>query len=640
MLTAEDVAAAKGIADAQRTAVQITARDLDVHLNTHTGQVEVRAQLIVRNGGTVPLQVLPLRVSATLRWESVRLAGQPTVTAVQHRIADDLDHTGLANETAVPLPSPLAPGDLVTLDVFYGGALLQSAQRLTNLGAPAGRAALTDWDDVSDTFTGLRGIGSVPWYPVAGAPAFLRDGNAVPAAVEQSRAEEAGSRFHLRLTAEYSGSHPDAAFFCGERQPLRPLDAGAKATDDGGFVTAEWTRTTLGPHTPSLFITSGAPQEMAGGLLRVATDHADAAGALGEAAARLRPMLQEWLGATPRQPLDALDLPVPGAAAFSDGTLLVAPLRTAPAASLASSLVQPLSAAWLPANTPAAWLREGIPAFLQAVWVERSLGRAAALAGLQSGLETLTAQAAPESASSSSQASAPLAMAGPPLAACTAPACARVRAAYVFEMLRTLLGDASLQQALSGWAVQEAQQPGRTATAETAAMEGLLQQVAGKRDLRWFFANWIDADRGLPELQIVTVAPRRMERSAHTEYVPPPRKPVAGPIGAEPVAPTDPRDMGQRDADAYAAAHSNDAPAGSWLVAVEVQNKGGADAEVPVTVRAGSLSNTLSLHVPAHNRATIRIPFEAEPEEVQVNDGSVPEATPVQHRRALRGLTR
>ena len=76
------------------------------------------------------------------------------------------------------------------------------------------------------------------------------------------------------------------------------------------------------------------------------------------------------------------------------------------------------------------------------------------------------------------------------------------------------------------------------------------------------------------------------------------------------------------------------------MVAVEVQNTGAADAEVPVTVRAGGLVNTLPLKVPAHGRATVRIPFEAEPEEVEVNDGSVPEQIALKHRRSLHGLSR
>jgi hypothetical protein len=71
---------------------------------------------------------------------------------------------------------------------------------------------------------------------------------------------------------------------------------------------------------------------------------------------------------------------------------------------------------------------------------------------------------------------------------------------------------------------------------------------------------------------------------------------------------------------------------------VEVKNIGGTDAEVPVTVRAGGLTNTLPLRVPAHGRATIRVPFEADPQEVFVNDGSVPETKTTTHRRSILSL--
>ncbi len=638
VLTLEDRAASKDISAEDRAAVHIVARDLDLHLNTHTGQIEARAEVTVQNGSTKPLEQVLLRISGALQWDSARVAGQPAALPVQqHHLADDLDHTGLATEVAVSLPVPIAAGETARLDLYYSGTLAQTAQRLTALGAPAGRAALTDWDTVSDTFTGLRGEGNVLWYPIAGVPASLQDSSAVPAAVAASRAAEQGSVFHLRLTAEYTGPRPASALFCGEERTVAATGP-ADSAEGGGFVTAEWTRTPLGLHTPSLFLTAAAPQPVAAGAIHAVTAEADVTAALGQAAGRLRPMLQEWLGAAPQRSLQVLDLPVPGAAAFADGALLVAPLTTVASTALPSMLVQPLAAAWLPDGIASPWLREGIPAFLETVWMERTAGREAALTALQGSMKTLAAAADPQPAFSSSAAEAPVWKAGPPLAQCTDPACARVRAAYVFGMLRSMLGDAALQQALSGWAVQQAAHPGRPAVQETRAMEDLLQQVAGKRDLGWFFANWIDADRGLPELQIVTVAPRRVDRSRSTDIITAPKKPVAGPIGAEPVAPSDPRDMGERDAAAYAAVHGNDAIIGSWLVAVEVQNNGDADAEVPVTVRAAGLSNTLPLRVPAHGRATIRIPFEAEPEEVQVNDGSVPESIPVQHRRALRKL--
>ena len=633
IVTAQDREAASRISATERGSVAVTATNLDLHLNAHTGDAEARAQLIVRNTGDTPLQHVPLRISGALRWESARIQGTSTSLPLeQHHLPDDLDHTGVSTELAMALPQPLAPGASVALDLYYGGTLSASAQRLLTLGAPASRAALTDWDTVTDTFTGLRGLGEVLWYPTTTPPALLRDGSAVTDAVEKSRARGAASSFHLRLTLAYEGSQPDAAFFCGERQALKPLLASAQPASESGAVVAEWTRSPLGSHTPSLFVASGAPAGT--GTVRVMTADPAASAAVDEAAGRIRPMLAEWLGAAQERPLQVLDLPIPGAAAFDDGSLLVAPLGTqSNAASLAASLVQPMVNAWLPDGIAAPWLRDGLPAFLQAVWAERTAGRAIALANLAATDAALRARSEPAAAAYSSSQDTPAPVAA--LATCTDAACTRGKAAYVFEMLRDMLGDAALQQAISGWRVQ-AEGAHRTAAEETSAMEKLLQQTAGSKDLGWFFRNWIDAGRSLPDLTIVTVAPRRVERSAPTNYLPEARKPVAGPIGAEPVPQQDERRPSQGPT---VSSSGGGAPApGSWLVAVEVQNNGGTDVEVPVTVRNGSLTNTLPLRVAAGSRATIRVPFEAEPEEVMVNDGSVPEAHTTQHRRSIRNL--
>ena len=74
------------------------------------------------------------------------------------------------------------------------------------------------------------------------------------------------------------------------------------------------------------------------------------------------------------------------------------------------------------------------------------------------------------------------------------------------------------------------------------------------------------------------------------------------------------------------------------MVAVELQNNGDVAAEVPVTVRAAGLQNQLPLRVPAHGRATVRVPFEAAPEEVLVNDGTTPEQHGSVHHRSI-GVT-
>src|ERR1035441_8414577 len=68
------------------------------------------------------------------------------------------------------------------------------------------------------------------------------------------------------------------------------------------------------------------------------------------------------------------------------------------------------------------------------------------------------------------------------------------------------------------------------------SFEKLLEDSEYRPDLAWFFADWVDADRGLPDLTIDGVFP-------------------------------------------------TSASAGNWLVAVNVSNAGYAAADVPVSVR-------------------------------------------------------
>ena len=108
----------------------------------------------------------------------------------------------------------------------------------------------------------------------------------------------------------------------------------------------------------------------------------------------------------------------------------------------------------------------------------------------------------------------------------------------------------------------------------------VLERTA-KRELGWFFDDWVYRDRGLPDLSIASVTPRAIDQ------------------------------IGNKGA--------------GWLVAVEVRNDGGAVAEVPVTVRSGTLTATQRLRIPGRSSASTRIVFEGTPAEVLVNDGTVPE---------------
>ena len=287
---------------------------------------------------------------------------------------------------------------------------------------------------------------------------------------------------------------------------------------------------------------------------------------------------------------------------------------------LAARLSYPAAEAWLPAGM-APWASEGLPEFVRLLYTERTEGREAALADLSAQGEALARREA---------------FAGPgsrPLAECLDSACARVKGAYVFAMLRQIAGDDALRQSLAVWV--KLGSPGGAqplAHADAPTLEHLLETACGK-DLHWFFADWVDGDAGLPDLTIVSVAPRQVERGSVNNTVPSQRRPVGGPIGDLPVP--QPGDPTQQESATAASRNQIGPKEGSWLVAVEVQNNGGAAAEVPVTVHGSGLQNTLYLRVAAHSRATIRVPFETAPDEVWVNDGTTPEMRSVTHHRSL-----
>ena len=111
----------------------------------------------------------------------------------------DIDHTGSLSEAIVHSAEGVAPAARVTLDVQYGGTITPDATRLTRMGAPAEVAARNDWDQISDTFTAVRGLGYVVWYPVAIDAVSLSDGNAVFDAIARWKQRHAHSEFDARI---------------------------------------------------------------------------------------------------------------------------------------------------------------------------------------------------------------------------------------------------------------------------------------------------------------------------------------------------------------------------------------------------------------------------------------------------------
>ena len=107
---------------------------------------------------------------------------------------------------------------------------------------------------------------------------------------------------------------------------------------------------------------------------------------------------------------------------------------------------------------------------------------------------------------------APGQSAGQPLAAAISPVYYRTKATYVFWMLRDVAGDPTLSAALRAYdpaadvSAQDASR-GYGSSAGPSSFEQLLEQAGTRRDLSWFFADWVDADKGLPDLTILGVFP-------------------------------------------------------------------------------------------------------------------------------------
>ena len=219
-------------------------------------------------------------------------------------------------------------------------------------------------------------------------------------------------------------------------------------------------------------------------------------------------------------------------------------------------------------SSPEVWLDEGVAQLLPLVALEARQGRPAAIAQLR---DLQPALSLGDSGAKGL---------GESLVHASREVTFRNKAVSVLWMLRGMVGDAALGAALQSLK----QRPEAERTAESLERE--LERATGKK-LQEFFHDWVFADNGLPDLSIVSAIPR----------------PVTGMPGR---------------------------PDGN-LVAVEVRNEGHVAADVPVSVRSGTLSATERLHVPALSTASVRILFQGQPEVVEVNDGTVPEIGSSEH---------
>ena len=474
------------LTDAERRAVDITAWDLDVHLEPSQASIEAHARVTLRNDGATPLAVVPLQLSSTLHFEDVGLDGK-ALPFSQILIASDADHTGELEEAAITLPQPLAPQAEITLTVDYGGTIPISAQRLTAIGAPAAAATASDWDRISDDFTGLRGFGNVVWYPVSSLPAALGAGNQLFAEIGRQKLMDQNATMALRVTDEFQGEPPNVALLDGRWVPLNKPAVMPTAAYPG-VITCSLPAMRLGFEAPSLFLARRTETDGAG--IRVLATPADLDDVQDyiTAATRTEPLVARWLGSKPHPLFTVLDLPETDDAPAETGNVLAIPLASSDATQLAPIVTHGLAHAAF--RSPRAWLNEGVANFIGTLWIEAADGRPAALENLNSG-RTALALAEPAAPGTLTMGGD-----GEDLLHAESAVYYRTKATYVLWMLRTLAGDQALQSALQSY------NPARDTTPDY--FEHLLE-LACHRDLGWFFDDWVNHDDGLPDLSIAGV---------------------------------------------------------------------------------------------------------------------------------------
>ncbi len=546
--------------DAERNSVAYSSFDLDVHLRPAQHYLAVRALVTVRNSGSAPLAHLPLQLSSTLAWQQIRIADRD-VAFTQSLLNSDTDHTGQLNEATIPLAQPLAPGASLQLDVTYAGRIEQTARRLLAIGTPDNVAQSSDWDRIASGFTGLRGFGNVVWYPVSSAPAILGDGARVFDEIGRHKLGISGAHLRLSLTIETTaaeaaaGQSPDIALVDG-----LPISLSVTQSSDPTIPSLAIGRldsATLGFETLNLFVAARTAHKLPATTLWSTPASEPNVEDWSEAAAAVLPFLQGWLGKTPHAQLTILELPEAYDIPFEAGAMLATPVRAASADALNNVLAHALTHAWVMSRR--AWLSEGVAHFMGTLWMEKERGREQALAMLADSRQAL-ALAEPASPGESD---------GQPLLTAISPVYYRTKAAYVLWMLRSLVTDETLSAALRAY------NPDADTTPQY--FERLLENAGQRRNLQWFFDDWVYRDRGLPDFALDNVF----------------------------TAPT--------------------ALSGSYLVAVSLSNNGYAGAEVPVQVISDLASVTQRVVVAGRAKATVRILLQGQPTEVRVNDGTIPE---------------
>jgi hypothetical protein len=534
-----------------REVFSITKYDLEVRLDPAQQRLGARGTITLRNDSSQPQRLAALQISSSLSWRAIRVNGK-VVQYVSQPYTSDIDHTGELSEAIVTLPSEIRPKDSVEIEVGYEGVIPLDTTRLTQIGVPEEIAKHSSWDQIGPSFTAVRGAGYVAWYPIMTEAADFSEGNSLFEVADRWKAREAGSEFKARLALVSEGDEAAPTLLCSESAS----GSAGYGQPSSVFATCDFSR--LGTVAPTFavarYIVSTKPPLSVFSLAR----HEVGAATYSNALEPAMKFVGEWFGA-PTAPIAIADFADPNSAPFESGTLLMASMAVEDSKLAGINVVHELVHSAVPSTRP--WVYEGLAHFAEALYRQQQGGREAAL-----DLLGLHRSAFLDSEKEISAATAK--NAGQPLVSTFDETYYRSKAAYVWWMLRDMVGDEALKQAIRKYRADEDTEP--------KYVERLIE-AAAKRDLGWFFEDWVYQDRGLPDFRVQAVHPWTTEK-------------------------------------------------GVQFVTVTLENLGNAGAEVPFTIEFEGGEITKRIEVRGKRTATTRVELPKPPIEIVVNDGSVPES--------------
>lgn len=546
-----------------RSAFRFDVYNLEMRLDPAASAITARGRIVLRNESNQPQRDVALQISSSLEWRLIEVVGseKPPQYIIQN-YTTDVDHTGAVTEAIVTLPKPVAPRGEVELDIGYSGDIKADATRLTRTGTPEAISKSSDWDQLSATLSAVRGPGHVVWYPISMDAASLEQGDLF-AQLATWNEREAGAMLRTQFCwiadmEEDSDQQPHLMVVANGR-----LQGLSQKNEEPGTEGARTGCSTydfrLGRAPATFAIGDFQSLERAGVNVFYLGNHKQLAADYAYAGEKVEPVVSDWLG-TPSEKVQIVELNDPNAFPFEAGSMLFTPLHALNESSLELQLAHQFAHASV--HSTRGWIDEGLAEFMQAVVRERQDGRKAAIEFMRRNLPALVE--VESTVAVSGEHSTP----AQPLLTAYDEIYIRVKAMYVWWMLRDMIGDIALQKAIKSYDGAEDK--------HANYLQRLFESTS-KKDLEWFFDGWVYRDRGLPDFQIDSAYPRVTLN-------------------------------------------------GTNVVTVTVEDTRGVGAEVPVRAQAGLGEVSKRLQVLPHEKAVLRLEVPTTPDDIVVNDGSVPEA--------------